>query len=165
MSWIFPISWTLDPDQWVGVSVTLYSVDTIEMTVFAQSLSIFTCKLWVRKAERRNPIDFGHWVKGQGKMWHSVHKTCKKNVCKKPGQDSLQVQSNHFQTSHASCMMRVWTILILGRGVKDQGQLWHSLFWKKPCWHHTDHSFCPLTFKLLMMKGRALLTLGYRVKG
>ena len=72
-------------------SVTLYLVDTMATKVFAQSLSNFTCTLFMR---------------------------------------------------------RVGTLLILGHGVKGQGQLWHSII--KPCGHDTDYSFYPITFKLHM---------------
>ena len=34
---------------WVGESVTLYLVDTIQTTAFDQSLSNFTCKLWMMR--------------------------------------------------------------------------------------------------------------------
>ena len=80
----------------VCVSVTLYLVDTIATTVITQSLSNFTCKLW---------------------------------------------------------MMRGGTLLILGQGVKGQGQLWHSVYKTfKACGHNSDshYSFCPITFKLHM---------------
>ena len=42
---------------WVGGSVTLYLVDTIATTVFAQSLSNFTCTFAMMRGG--NPIDFG----------------------------------------------------------------------------------------------------------
>ena len=38
--------------------------------------------------------------------------------------------------------------MILGHGVKGQGQLWHSMY--KTCGHDTDYSFCQITFKLHM---------------
>ena len=44
-------------------------------------------------------------------------------------------------------MMRGGTLLILGHGVKDQGQPCHCI---RPCGHNTDYSFCPITFKLHM---------------
>ena len=60
--------------EWVGgfvrVSVTLYLVDTIATTVFAQSLSNFTCKLWMMRGGTL--LILGHGVKGQGQLWHSV---------------------------------------------------------------------------------------------
>ena len=39
------------------------------------------------------------------------------------------------------------TLLILGHGVKGQGQLWHFVY-VRPCGHDTDFSFCPITFRL-----------------
>ena len=67
--------------EWVGrcvcacvcVSVTLYLVDTIATTVFTQSLSNFTCKLWMMRGGTL--LILGHGVKGQGQLWHSMYKT------------------------------------------------------------------------------------------
>ena len=53
--------------SWVRGSVPLYLVDTLATTVFAQSLSNFTCKLWMMRGGtllilgHGNPIDFGSW--------------------------------------------------------------------------------------------------------
>ena len=78
--------------EWVGASVTLYLVDTIATTVFAQSLSNFTCKLWMMRGGTL--LIFGrHGVKGQGQLWHSVYKTLWAGY-------RLQFLPNHFQTSH-----------------------------------------------------------------
>ena len=64
-------------DGWVGtcvgVSVTLYIVDTIENTVFVQLLSIFTCTLWMTRG--LTLLILVHMVKHQGQMWHFVYKT------------------------------------------------------------------------------------------
>ena len=57
-----------------GVSVTLYLVGTIENTVFAQILSIFTCTLWMTRG--LTLLILVHMVKHQGQMWHFVYKTC-----------------------------------------------------------------------------------------
>ena len=58
---------------WVRGSVTLYLVDKIAATVFAQSLSNFTCTFaMIREGTL---LILGHGVKGQGQLWHSVHKT------------------------------------------------------------------------------------------
>ena len=60
--------------EWVGgyvsVSVTLFLVDTIATTVFAQSLSNLTCELWMMRGGTL--LILGHGVKGQGQLWHSV---------------------------------------------------------------------------------------------
>ena len=48
-------------------------VDTIQTTFFAQSLSNFTCKLWMIRGG--TILIWGHGVKGQGQLWHSVYKT------------------------------------------------------------------------------------------
>ena len=37
--------------------------------------------------------------------------------------------------------------MILGHGVKGQGQLWHSVC-IRPCGHNTDYSLYPTLFKL-----------------
>ena len=57
----------------VGGSVTLYPVDTIATTVFDQSLSNFTCKLWMMRGGTL--LILGHGVIGQGHLFHSVYKT------------------------------------------------------------------------------------------
>ena len=59
--------------SWVRGSVPLYLVDTLATTVFAQSLSNFTCKLWMMRGGTL--LILGHGVKGQGQLWHSVYKT------------------------------------------------------------------------------------------
>ena len=56
-------------DACVHPSVTLYIVDTIETTVFAQSLSNFTCKLWLMRGGTL--LILGCGVNGQGDLWHS----------------------------------------------------------------------------------------------
>ena len=48
-------------------------VYTIQTTVFAQSLSNFTCKLWIMRGGTLLILD--HMFKGQGQLWHSVYKT------------------------------------------------------------------------------------------
>ena len=78
----------------VGGSVTLYLVDTIATTVFDQSLSNFTCKLWMMRGGTL--LIFGHGIKGQSQLWHSLYKTLWTRY-------RLQISPNHFQTSHASC--------------------------------------------------------------
>ena len=57
----------------VCVYVTLYLVDTIATTAFAQSLSNFTCRLWMMKGGTLLILD--HRVKGQGQLWYSMYKT------------------------------------------------------------------------------------------
>ena len=58
---------------WVRVSVTFYLVDTIAATVFAQSLSNVTCKLWMMRGGTL--LILVHGVKGQGQLLHSMYKT------------------------------------------------------------------------------------------
>ena len=57
----------------VGGSVTFYLVDTIATTNFDQSLSNFTCKLWIMRGGTL--LIFGHGDKGQCRHWHSLYKT------------------------------------------------------------------------------------------
>ena len=64
--------------EWVRASVTLYLVDTIATTVFAQSISNFTCTF--PRMRGGTLFILGHGVKGQdqlwqGQLWHSVYKT------------------------------------------------------------------------------------------
>ena len=69
-------------------------VGTIATTVFAQSLSNFTCKLWMMRGGTL--LIMGHGVKGQGQLCHSVYKTLWAGY-------RLQFLLNHFQSSHVSC--------------------------------------------------------------
>ena len=55
------------------MSVTLYLVDRIATTVFAQSLSNFTCKFNMLRGGAL--LILGHGVKGEGQLWHSIYKT------------------------------------------------------------------------------------------
>ena len=57
----------------VGGFLTLNLVDTIATTVFDQSLSNFTCKLWMMRGGTL--LILGYGVKGQSQIWHSVYKT------------------------------------------------------------------------------------------
>ena len=57
----------------VGGSVTLYLVDKIATTVFDQSLSNFTCMLWMLRGGTLSIL--AHGIKGQSQLRHSVYKT------------------------------------------------------------------------------------------
>ena len=61
---------------------------------YSQSLSDFTCKLWMMRGGTL--LIFGHGVIGQGQLWHSVYKTLWTLY-------RLSFQPDHFQTSHVSC--------------------------------------------------------------
>ena len=50
----------------VGGSVTLYLVDTIATTGFDQSLSNFTCKLWMMRGGTLSILN--HGIKGQSQL-------------------------------------------------------------------------------------------------
>ena len=63
----------------------------MQTTVFAQSFSNFTRKLWMMR--EGTLLIWGHRVKGQGQLLHSVYKALW-------AQYRLQFMSNHFQTSH-----------------------------------------------------------------
>ena len=75
----------------VRLSVALYLVDKIKTTVFAKSLSNFTCKLCMMRGGTL--LILGHGVKGQGQLWHSMYKALWAEY-------RLQFMSNHIQTSH-----------------------------------------------------------------
>ena len=83
--------------------------------------------------ERRNPIDFGSWGKGQGQHWHSVYKTLWARY-------RLQFLPNHFQTSHVRCgwwEVEFYWFWVTGSKVKvNIGNLC-----KRPCGHDTDLIF------------------------
>ena len=64
-------------------------VDTIQSTVFAQSLSYFPCTLWMMRTVTL--LILGHGVTGQGQLWHFVYKTLWTRY-------RLQLLPNHFQT-------------------------------------------------------------------
>ena len=66
----------------------------IQTTVFARSLSNFTCKLWMMRGGTL--LILGHRVKGQGQLRHSVYKTLWAGY-------RLHFFLDHFQTSHVSC--------------------------------------------------------------
>ena len=126
--------------EWVCSSVTLYLVDTIATSVFAQSLSNFTCTFTMMRGGTL--LIWGHGVKGQGQLWHSVYKTLWTRY-------RLQFLPNHFQTSHVNCWWweeETYWFGVTGSKVKvDFGTLCI-----RPCGHDTDCSFCPITFKLHM---------------
>ena len=100
----------------VSGSVTLHLVDTIATTVFAQSLSNFTCTFAMMRGGTL--LILGHGVKGQGQLWHSVHKNLVDMIATTVFAQSL----SNFTC--AFTMMRGGLLLILGHGVKGQGQLW-----------------------------------------
>ena len=155
-------------------------VGRIQTTVFAQSLSNFTCKLWMMRGG--TVLILGHGVKGQ--------------LCV---QDLVgRIQTTVFAQSLSNFTCKLWlmrggTLLILGHGVKGQGHFWHSVYktlWTqyrlvfvqslsnftcklwlmrggsidfgsqvkvnfgtlciKHRWYNTDYSLCPITFKLHM---------------
>ena len=135
------------------------TLDTIATTVFAQSLSNFTCKLWIMK--KGTLLILGHGVKGQGQLWHSVYKTLWTRY-------RLQFLPNHFQTSHVSC------------GRWEEEPYWFGFTGSKvkvnvgtlcitPYEYNTDYSLCPTTFnftcRLWMMRAETLLILRHGVIG
>ena len=108
-------------------------VDTIQTTIFAQSLSNFTCKLWMMRGGIL--LILGHGVKGQSQHWQSVYKTLWAGY-------RLQFLPNHFQTPHVSC------------GWREEELYW---FWGskvnvnfrtlciRPCRHNTDYRLSQIT--------------------
>ena len=133
---------------WVCGSVPLFLVDTIATTVFAQSLSNFTCTFTMMRGGTL--LILGHRVKGQGQLWHSMYKTLWTRY-------RLQYLPYHFQTSHVSC----------GWWEEEHSPWWEEepyWFWVtgskvkvnfgtlciRPCGHDTDYSIYLITFKLHM---------------
>ena len=89
--------------------VPLYLVDTIGTTVFAQSLSNFTCKLWMMRGGTLLILDHGSKVKVNFGT-----------LCIRPC-DTIQTTIFAQSLSNFTCklwMMRGGTLLILGHGVK-----------------------------------------------
>ena len=123
--------------EWVRVWVrpSLYLVDTIATTVFAESHSNFTCKMWMMRGETQ--LILGHGFKDQGQLWHSVYKTSWTRYI-------LHYLSNHFQTSHVSC----------GWWVEEPYWFWVKVNFGnlciRLCGQASDYRFCPITFKLHM---------------
>ena len=121
-------------------SFPIYLVDTIATTVFAQSLSNFTCTFTMMRGGTL--LILGHRVKGQGQLWHSVYKTLWT-------QYRLQFLPNHFQTSHTHSPWweeEPYWFWVMGSKVKVN----FVTLCIRPCRHDTDYSFCQITFKLHM---------------
>ena len=62
-------------------------------------------------------MNYGHWVKGQGQLWHCILDLV----------DKIQTTVFAQSLSNFTCklwMMRVGALLIWGHGVKGQGQLY-----------------------------------------
>ena len=66
---------------------------TIQAAVVAQSLSNFTCNMWMMRGGTL--LILGYGVRGQGQIWHSVYKTLWT-------QYRLQFLPHHFQTLYVS---------------------------------------------------------------
>ena len=102
----------------VGWSVTLYLVDTLATSVFAQSLSKFTCKFWMMRGGTL--LILGHGSKVKVNFGALCIRPC--------GQDTDYSFCRITFNRHIKLwMMRGGTLLILRYGVKGQGQLWHSV--------------------------------------
>ena len=135
-------------------------METIATTVFAQSLSHFTCTLTIFRGGTL--LILGHGVKGQGQLWHFVYKTLWTRY-------RQQFLPNHFQTSHVSCGWweeEPYWFWVTGSKVKVN----FGTLCIRPCGHDTDYSFFAkslsnFTCKLWMMRGGTLLNLGHGVKG
>ena len=121
---------------------------------FVQSLSNFTCKLWMMRGGIL--LISGHRIKYQGQLWLSVYEALW----------AIQTTVNFQSLSNFTCrlwMMRGETLLILGHGIKGQGQLW--LYMYGPCGHKTVYiqSLSNFTCWLLMMRGETLSNLNHGV--
>ena len=131
---------------WVTGSKIKVNCDTLWIrpcghdTDFAQSLSNFICKLSMMR--EGTLLIWGHGIKGQGQLWHSVYMTLWSWY-------RLQFMPNQFQTLYVSCGWweeEPYWFGVTGSKVK----LTFSILCIRPCGHNIDYSFCPITFKLLM---------------
>ena len=104
------------------------------------------------------------WLVGRVDSWMDV---CVRGSVTLYLVDTIVTKVFAQQLSNFTCklwMMRGGTLLILGHGVKCQGQLWDSVY--KTLWAgYFAQSLSNFTCKLWMMRGRTLLILGHRVKG
>ena len=124
---------------WVRGSVTLYLVDTIAATVFDQSLSNFTCKLWMMR--KGTLLIFG----SRGQRSRSTLALCVSDLV-----DTIATTVFAQSLSNFTCklwMMRGGTLLIWCQGVKSQGQLWYSVY--KTLWAQYRLQFLPNYFQTL----------------
>ena len=123
--------------NWHFVNKTLWAGYTL---VFAQSLSNFTCKLFLMRGGTL--LILGHGVRGQGQIWQSIFKTLWTSY-------TLQFLLNHFHTLHVSRSWweeKLYWFWVMGLEVKVKfGSL--SL---KPFGHATHYNFCSITFKRYM---------------
>ena len=92
-------------------------MDTIATTVFAQSLSNFTCKLWMIK---------GGTLLILGQTSRSTLALCVEDLVDTIATTVFAQSLSNF--TYKLWMMRGGTLLILGHGVKGQCQLWHSVY-------------------------------------
>ena len=100
---------------------------------------------------------WGHVVKGQGQLRHSVFKTL-----------WTRCRLQFFAQSLSNFIYKLWivrggTLLIWGHRVKCQGQLWHSVYTIQTTVF--DQSLSNFTCKLKIMRGGTLLVLGNGVIG
>ena len=122
--------WWEEGPYWFGVTGSKVKVNfgTIQTTVFAQSLSNLTCKLWIMRGGTL--LIWGHGVKGQSQLWHYVYKTLWARY-------RLQFLPNHFQTSYVSCVWweeKPYWFGVTGSNVKVN----FGTMCIRPCGHDTD---------------------------
>ena len=139
---------------WAGESVMLYLMDTIATTVFDQSFSKFTCKLWTMRGDTL--LNLGHGVKqnrsteGCLKLKRSVDNV-KVNFCtlyiRPCGHDTdYRFRPITFKL-HMQVVDEEWRnpIDFWSQGSKGQGQLWHFL--NKTLWAGYRLQFLPNHFQ------------------
>ena len=89
----------------------------------------FKLHMWVVDDERRNPIDLG----SQGQRWRSTLALCVSDIV-----HTIQTTVFAQSLSNFTCklsVMRGGTLLIMGHGIKGQGQLWHSVYMTLQSWY------------------------------
>ena len=131
-------------------------MDTIQTTVFAQSLSNFTCRLSMMRGGTL--LIMGHGIKGQGQLWHSVYMTFWVMGSKVPRSTLalciydlvVMIQTIVYAQSLSNFTCKLWmmrggNLLIWGHRVKGQCQLWHSVY--KTLWTQYKLQFLPNHFQ------------------
>ena len=93
--------------------------------IFIQLLLIFTCKLFMIRGG--SLLIFGYRVTGQGQIWHLIYV---KSYGYTTHDYRLQFMSNHFPTSHVSCLWWKEEPCWFGSWVHRSRSTWLFCKWK-----------------------------------